>query len=382
MEVMIKHSLTDISRDEWRALEIPNFPFWDYDFIMALEKSGSIGERTGWFPAFFIARDGSDIAGALPVYIKTNSYGEYIFDWQWADAYHHNGIAYYPKLTTAVPFTPATGPRILINPNKDMNAVRHALLTKALEFYQQQPFSSFHALFLPKTEASAWEDHGFSKRVTYQYHWINRDYTQFDDFVNSLKGKRRRQINRERAVVRDQEITIRSFSGNTLQSGHAAVFYQFYLSTLDKKQGIPYLSEDFFHRIFSTMQDRVLLIMAFNKENQTVAGSLSFYKGDTLYGRYWGASETYRNLHFELCYYQLIDFAISKNIQLFEAGAQGWHKVQRGFAATETFSMHLIKEKNFAKAIGDYIKEETKQTLHEISDQNQSLPFKTVTKPL
>lgn len=368
----------------WRALEPRDFPFFDLEFLEALEHSRSIGGPSGWSPAYLLCEDdGGGVLGALPVYLKTDSYGEYIFDWEWARAYREHGLRYYPKLVAAVPFTPATGPKLLVRPDLDeggktgRHAVARALLDAARVLGDELRVSSSHALFLPEDELGEFVDRGFAVRHSLQFHWRNRGYGSFDDYLGALTSKRRRQISRERRQLGEEGLKIERLTGEDLSPEHAEIMYRFYLSTLDRKWGSPYLTGDFFDEVFRTMKDRILLALARDEATgRPVAGALNFYKGSTLYGRYWGAFEDRRNLHFELCYYQAIEFAIERGFDLFEAGAQGEHKHARGFLPSITYSAHEIRHKGFRQAIGRYIDEEKEWLAETMEDYARHDPYK------
>jgi uncharacterized protein len=346
----------------WRALEPRDFPFFDLEFLRALERSGSIGGASGWAPVYLVCRDEKDggrILGALCLYLKTDSYGEYIFDWEWARAYERHGLPYYPKLVAAVPFTPATGPKLLVRPDADRAAVTRALLDAAQSLAGELRVSSSHALFLPEREVGDFAQQGFAVRHSLQFHWRNHGYCAFSDYLGALISKRRHQIKRERRQLRDDGLIIERLTGDDLGKDRAAAMYRFYVGTLDKKWGVPYLNEAFFYEVFRTMGNRILLVLARDElSRHPVAGALFFFKGRSLYGRYWGTAEERRNLHFELCYYQGIEFAIERRLVLFEAGAQGEHKLARGFLPTLTYSAHQIRHLGFRRAIERYIAEE------------------------
>jgi uncharacterized protein len=345
----------------WRALEPPDFPFFDFEFLRALERSGSIGPGSGWEPAYLVCRDaGGDLLGALCLYLKTDSYGEYIFDWEWARAYREHGLPYYPKLVAAVPFTPATGPKLLVRPDvtgEARAAVTRALFDAARELGDELRVSSTHALYLPERELGEFAERGFAVRHSMQFHWRNRGYDAFADYLDALVSKRRRQVVRERRQL--EGIEIEHLTGEVLTGEHALTMHRFYVGTFDRKWGFPYLTEAFFAEIFRTMGDRTLLVLARDElSRRAVAGALFHFKGGALYGRYWGAAERRRNLHFELCYYQGIEFAIERGLEIFEAGAQGEHKLARGFLPTLTYSAHAIRHPGFRHAIEQYIAEE------------------------
>ena len=369
-----------VDESSWRALEPADFPFFDLEFLRALERSGSIGAGRGWSPAYLVCRDDGWVFGALPLYLKTDSYGEYVFDWEWAHAYREHGLPYYPKLVSAVPFTPATGPKLLVRPGLDETeraAVIRALLDAARELGDEWGVSSSHALFLPTEELEEFVRRGFGARHSLQFHWRNRGYESFPDYLQALEGKRRRQIARERRQLEGEGLTIERLTGEALDDAHAEVMYRFYLGTYDRKWGFPYLTEAFFKEVFRTMKDRLLLVLARNERTgRPVAGALNFFKGGSLYGRYWGAAEQRRNLHFELCYYQAIEFAIERGISLFEAGAQGEHKLARGFLPTLTYSAHQIRHPAFREAIERYIKEEKEMISSSMAEYSRHNPYR------
>jgi predicted N-acyltransferase len=374
MRVEQLRGIEDVDRETWRTLEPPEFPFFDFEFLLALERSGSIGRRSGWSPAYLLCRDGGSVLGALCLYLKSDSYGEYIFDWEWARAYQQYGLSYYPKLVAAVPFTPATGPKLLVRPELDVatrTRVTKALLEAAEDLGTEYGVSSSHALFVPKEELSEFTRRGFTVRHSLQFHWHNRDYETFSDYLGALSGKRRRQISRERRQLGGEELKILHLTGDALLPDHAALMHRFYLATLDGKWGVPYLNRAFFDEVFRTMKDRTLLVLARNDASIPVAGALFFLKDRSLFGRYWGTVQHRRNLHFELCYYQAIDFAIGRGFKLLEAGAQGEHKLARGFLPSLTYSAHKIRDPAFERAIGEYIESE-KQVLQGVMNEYAS----------
>ncbi len=366
---------------DWRALEPPDFPFFDHEFLGALERSGSVGGANGWTPVYLVCEEGGSVLGAMPLYLKTDSYGEYVFDWEWAHAYRQHGLPYYPKLVAAVPFTPATGPKLLLRPDvangTDRAPVVRALLDEARELGDEYGVSSSHALFLPERELADFTAQGFAVRHSLQFHWRNRGYGAFSDYLETLEGKKRRQVARERRQLAQEGLEIERITGEDLGAEHAEIMYRFYLGTYDRKWGFPYLTDAFFSEVFETMRDRVLLALARDGlTRRPVAGSLFFYKGGSLYGRYWGASEQRRNLHFELCYYQGIEFAIERGLSLFEAGAQGEHKLARGFLPTLTYSAHEIRHPAFKRAIERFIAEERELLADTLAEYANHDPYR------
>jgi uncharacterized protein len=379
MRVEQLRGLEDVAKEMWRTLEPPDFPFLDFEFLRALERSRSIGRRSGWSPAYLVCKEERDVLGALCLYLKTDSYGEYIFDWEWARAYRQYGLSYYPKLVAAVPFTPATGPKLLLRPDVDVTTrdrVAKALLEAAEDLGTEYGVSSSHALFLPKDELREFTRRGFTVRHSLQFHWHNQGYETFSEYLGALSGKRRRQILRERRQLEDEGLEILRLTGNALLPEHATIMHRFYLATLDGKWGVPYLNKAFFQEVIRTMKDRTLLVLARDRANRPVAGALFFLKGTSLFGRYWGAAQQVRNLHFELCYYQAIDYAIGGGFELLEAGAQGEHKLARGFLPSLTYSAHKIRDPAFGRAIGEYIESEKKMLRGVIEEYASHDPYK------
>ena len=379
MRVEPLYSIEHANETAWRTLEPPDFPFFDFEFLHALERSGSIGGASGWSPVYLVCKEGERVLGALCLYLKTDSYGEYIFDWGWARAYREHGLPYYPKLVAAVPFTPATGPKLLVRPDADgaRAAVTHALLDAARRLGDERRVSSSHALFLPERELDEFTERGFAVRHSLQFHWRNRGYDAFSDYLDALEGKRRRQVARERRQLEGEGLEIERLTGEELSPEHADVMYRFYTGTLDRKWGVPYLTRTFFTEVFQTMRDRILLVLARDKSTgRPVAGALNFFQGQTLYGRYWGAAEERRNLHFELCYYQAIEFAVERGLTLFEAGAQGEHKLARGFLPSLTYSAHEIRHPAFRQAIERYIAEEKELLAEDMEAYAHHDPYK------
>ena len=384
MKVELRLSIEEgVDGAAWRALEPPGFPFFDLEFLRALERSGSIGKASGWSPVYLICKDAGRVLGALCLYLKTDSYGEYVFDWEWARAYQQHGLPYYPKLVAAVPFTPATGPKLLVRPDVSGNPAERAAVTRALldaaeRLGDRASVSSSHALFLTEGEAEEFAGRGFAVRHSLQFHWRNRGYDEFADYLGALEGKRRRQVARERRQLGGEGLEIERLTGEALRPEHAEIMYGFYLATFDRKWGFPYLTEPFFGEVFRTMSDRVLLVLARDGlTRRPVAGALNFFKDRALFGRYWGAAEERRNLHFELCYYQAIEFAIERRIELFEAGAQGEHKLARGFLPSVTYSAHEIRHPGFRYAIEQYIEEEKEMLAGTLAAYADHDPYRT-----
>jgi predicted N-acyltransferase len=368
-------SIRAVDVGAWRRIEPPNFPFFDYEFLAALEASGSIGDGTGWAPIYLLARRNGELCGAICLYAKSDSYGEYIFDWQWARAYAQYRIPYYPKIVAAVPFTPATGPKILLAAGDHASDVAHALCSAATTLYEGSNASSFHALFLPETESALFAGAGFAIRHTSQYQWRNAGYARFDDYLAAMTGKRRRQIERERRTVAGTGLELACLTGAELTARHAEAMEAFYLATTDRKNANAYLQPGFFQHVFREMPDRIVLALA-SRAGEPIAAALAFSKGNALFGRYWGAVEDHRDLHFELCYYQLITYAIGRGMALFESGAQGHHKLARGFLPTRILSAHRVRHPEFRRAIEEYIASEREQVAAALAEELAHSPFR------
>jgi len=371
--------IEEVDREAWRAIEPPEFPFFDFEFLRALERSRSIGRRSGWSPAYLVCKEAGIVLGALCMYVKSDSYGEYIFDWEWARAYQQYGLPYYPKLVAAVPFTPATGPKLLVRPDvsgSTRRRVTSALLDAAEDLGSGYEVSSSHALYLPVEELGEFEGRGFTVRHSLQFHWHNRGYEAFSDYLGALSGKRRRQILRERRQLEGEGLEILHLTGDAILPQHAALMHSFYLATQDGKWGVPYLNSAFFDEAFTTMKDRTLLVLARDGAGSPVAGALFFLKDSSLFGRYWGTLQKRRNLHFELCYYQAIEFAIERGFKLFEAGAQGEHKLARGFLPSLTYSAHKITDPALGRAIGEYIESEKQMLQGVMAEYASHDPYK------
>ncbi len=351
-----------IENTKWGHLNQEDSPFLSYAFFNSLEKSGSIGARSGWNPVY-IEGQGENL---LYSFIKDHSYGEYIFDWDWANFYHHQNVPYYPKLTSMVPFTSATTPHFIGGPSSE-------LMKEYEEFYLENDFSSSHFLFLTSDELSFFKSFDYILRESFQYHFVNDHYQSFEDFLAKFKNRKARQIKKERKFL--DEIQINRYSGSKLKAEHGKEMFKFYLSTISKKQAIPYLNENFFERIFESLKDNICYVQA-KRNDRSIAGALYFFCSERLYGRYWGAFEEIPYLHFELCCYQGIEFCIEKKLPVFEAGAQGEHKIARGFRPVKTFSAHKLKNLNFHMAINEYINKEKLHLEHLLPSLNERLPFK------
>lgn len=368
-------SIADIPQETWERLTGTGNPFLRYEFFEALEASRCTSEKTGWKPCHIVFRLEGEIAGVAPAYLKTHSMGEYVFDWAWAGAYRRYGLDYYPKLLIAVPFTPSQGPRLLLNPKLrkalDTHQV-HELLDSLIE---RLGAHSWHLLF-PNTEDQQLLHHEEQlHRLGCQFHWHNREYDCFDDFLVELTSRKRKSIRKERRQVAEQDITFSKFQGKDIPNHVLAAFYVFYQATYLKRAQRPYLNRPFFEQLRENMPEHLHVIMAV-KEGEMIAGALFLSGQDTLYGRYWGCLDEYNHLHFETCYYQGIELAIELGLQTFDAGAQGEHKLVRGFEPVLTHSWHGIAHPAFHEAIERFTQEEAEQVMGYCEDAKTVLPFR------
>ena len=357
--------------DEWDALAGTDNPFISHAFLSAMEDSASVGPGTGW-TALPIVIDGPDgrLAAALPAYLKEHSQGEYVFDHGWADAWHRAGGNYYPKLQIAAPFTPATGPRLLLNDP----SFAPALLRAAEVLCQQEGLSSAHATFIEPDQLPLFEAAGWMPRSDIQFHWENRDYASFDDFLGALSSRKRKAIRKERSAAQDG-VEIRALSGADIRPEHWDAFWMFYQDTGARKWGTPYLTRGAFDLLGERMGERILLLLAY-MDGMPVAGALNFIGGSALYGRYWGAIVDKPFLHFELCYYRAIDEAIARGLSRVEAGAQGGHKLARGYEPVQTWSAHYIADPRFRAAVADFLERERQGIAADQLFLGEKTPFK------
>jgi len=387
VEIEVFTALAQIGADAWDSCACPEAeaggrpedPFTTYRFLAALEDSLSVGRGTGWQPQYLTARRGGELIGVAPLYAKGHSQGEYIFDHNWAHAYERAGGRYYPKLQIAVPFTPATGRRFLVKPGFETLG-RAALVQGAVQLTAQNKLSSLHVTFCTGEEARAGAEMGLMPRVTQQFHWENHAYADFDAFLSTLSSRKRKNIRKERATAQAFGGRIRQLIGDEIEPAHWDRFWQFYQDTGARKWGTPYLTRAFFDRAHESLRDDVLMVLA-ERDGRPVAGALNFIGRSRLYGRYWGCVEDYPCLHFELCYYRAIDYAIEHGLETVEAGAQGAHKLARGYLPVPTHSLHWIADQGLRAAIAQYLDAERDAVEEEIEVMTAYGPFrKTVTE--
>jgi predicted N-acyltransferase len=351
-------------------------PFISHDFLSALELSNSVRARTGWQPMHLVAEEPNGaLLGAVPCYVKSHSQGEYVFDHGWAEAYERAGGSYYPKLQVSVPFTPATGRRLLVRPGPQAEAVRAALADALVDICRRSNASSAHVTFPTEPEWQLLGDRGFLKRTHQQFHWENAGYASFDGFLAALASRKRKVIRREREDALTNGISVHWLTGSDLTESVWDAFFDFYMETGSRKWGRPYLTRAFYSLVGEKMRDRILLVMA-KRNGRWIAGAINFIGSDTLFGRHWGCVEQHPFLHFELCYYQAIQFAIEKKLRRVEAGAQGEHKISRGYLPTTTYSAHYIVDPGLRRAIEDFLKRERVYVAAAGEELAEAAPFR------
>ena len=376
LSVRAVESLSEIGEATWQRFAnlegSPRDPFLSYAFLNALEQSGSVSADVGWLPYHLVLEDeAKQPLGVMPLYLKGHSQGEYIFDYSWADAFERAGGRYYPKMLSAIPFTPATGRRLLVASSEHESA----LVSGAAQIASEMNISSVHLNFL---DQAAWRrrgDEGWLLRTHKQYHWQNQGYKTFDDFLDCLSSKKRKNIKRERRDALANDLEIQRLTGAEITEAHWDAFYQFYIDTGSRKWGSAYLTRSFFSLIGATMAEDILLVMV-RRDGRYIAGAINFIGGDCLFGRNWGCIEHHPFLHFEVCYYQAIEFAIEHGLSRVEAGAQGEHKLARGYMPSHTYSAHWIVHDGFRDAVGRYLEEERTHIAEEIDYLEQFSPFK------
>ena len=373
-DLTLLNGMAEVAAADWDGLTLgpgrPLDPFTTHRFLGALDVSGSTGKGTGWQTRPLVLRETGKLIGATPLYVKSHSQGEYIFDHGWADGYERAGGRYYPKLQIAVPFTPATGPRFL-------GFGRDELVQGAIAIAEQNGLSSLHITFCTEEEADALSgQHGLLHRVTQQFHWVNNGYTSFDDFLADLSSRKRKNIRKERETAQ-RPVEIRALTGDQIEPAHWDAFWRFYQDTGSRKWGTPYLTRKAFDLFHATMRDDILMVLAF-RDGKPVAGALNFIGRETLFGRYWGCVEEHPCLHFELCYYQAIDWAIRHGLKRVEAGAQGEHKLARGYLPVPVHSLHWIADPGFRAAVARYLDAERRAVDEEIELLSAYGPFRRV----
>jgi uncharacterized protein len=399
--IRVVPTIAEISRDSWDSCANPGWPsgasvlpcevapsaatkpvakpaynpFVSWDFLESLEASGTVSARTGWAPRHSVLMEDGKITGVMPCYVKSHSQGEYVFDWGWADALERAGGRYYPKLQVSVPFTPATGPRLLTAPGPQAEQRKKLLAAGLVELTRRMGASSAHLTFLPEEDAKLLGEMGFLRRTDQQFHFTDEGYGDFEGFLSALASRKRKAVRKERRDALASGVEIEWLTGKDVTEAAWDSFFAFYMDTGSRKWGRPYLNRRFFSLLGERMADRVLLIMA-KRNGRFVAGALNLIGSDALYGRYWGAVEDLPFLHFEVCYYQAIDFALEHGLQRVEAGAQGAHKLARGYLPTTTHSAHYIADASFRRAVSDYLANERREVAFQGAMLSERAPFR------
>ncbi len=375
LSINIYDSIKHIDKEQYNHIVDADNPFLEYEFLEALEESGCVGPKTTWLPYYMVLSDKGKIVGAVTFYIRYDSYGEFIFDWEWARAYQNARLPYYPKAVVAIPFTPTTGVRILVHPDYSFDECAELMVRYLIEFCREENLSSIHFLFLTGGEQVFLENLGFLSRKTYQYHWRNRDYKNFEDFLDDLRSNRKKQIRKERRFLEQLGLEIKIVEGEDIKKEHIDAMWRFYMDTHSRKWGSAYLNREFFDHVFNNFRHRLVMVLA-REGRKWIGGTFNLVGGKRLFGRYWGTTSDHDNLHFECCFYSLIEYAIKNKIEVFEAGAQGEHKFLRGFAAMPTYSSHFIFHEGARVAISDYLTKERNYNTGLIEDLNKKSPLK------
>lgn len=372
--VEVVDALAGIDPNDWNRMVPDNHPFLRHEFLAGLERYDCVSPEIGWIPRHFLLFKENRLVAAVPAYIKTNSFGEFVFDHPWAAAYERSGLNYYPKLVLAVPFTPVTGRRLL-SIETERAALAQYLIPSIIAFADDAGLSGIHALFVSPEDREPLEQAGFLPRMDYQYHWRNRGYADFEDYLSFFRSHKRKNVRQERRRVRDQNIGLRRLGGHELDESQLSAVYRFYRSTFAKKGNYPALTRDFFRHLTATMGASMVIVLA-EQHGRAIAASVDFRSDDTLYGRYWGCDHELDALHFEACFYQGIEYCIERKLSVFEPGAQGEHKITRGFLPTPTWSMHRLRDARFQSAIAGWLSHETEALRQYRRELDQLSPFR------
>ena len=381
MKIIFNKSISEVDKNQWDDLVPENeYPFLKYEFLKLLELTGSTGVSSGWVPMHLTLEHEDNLIAGMPLYLKNNSQGEFVFDHSWADAFYHHGINYYPKLVSSIPYTPATGPRIILKDNYNIKDVLPIIIEGIKNISESNNISSWHVLFPNIDEIATYQEGGLSIRKNAQFIWFNEEYESFDNYLESFRARHRKNVKKEREKLSSQNLTVSHFSGSDLNEDLMNTFYNFYLSTNLKRSGHEgYLSKEFFLKAPSSIADNIVLMMASEKNSKNVVGGSLFFKDkENLYGRYWGCRQEFDCLHFECCYYQGIDFCIKNKLKRFDPGVQGEHKIKRGFKPVETYSAHWIADERFKTAIEDFVLREESQIKRYVEEAEKYLPFKSI----
>ncbi len=375
LSLNVVSSIGQVDATAWDTCAGASNPFVSHAFLSALEDSGSVSAEAGWQPQHVVLKDSGRIVGCAPLYLKGHSYGEYIFDWGWAQAYERAGGRYYPKLQCAVPFTPVTGPRLLVAETEPQREdLQRTLATGIVALARQLKVSSAHVTFATEAEHQLMAEEELMPRWSEQYHWKNEDYATFDDFLAALSSRKRKTIRREREIA-NEKVKISVLTGDDIKARHWDAFFKFYINTSDRKWGQAYLNREFFALMGERLKDAVVLVVG-EEDDRLVCAALNLRGGDTLFGRNWGTAVDYPMLHFEVCYYRAMDFAISEKLAWVEAGAQGEHKIQRGYLPRRTYSNHWIADQGFRAGVADFLRRERTAVTQQMAELTEMGPFK------
>lgn len=376
LKLQFLNTINDIDAEQWNALAGCDYPFTRYEFLHALEHSGAVSKAQGWQPHHVVLRSAGKLLALMPLYIKTHSYGEYVFDWSWADAYQRHGRPYYPKLLTAIPFTPATGPRLCVADEAERESMMALLAEQLPAHVRELGASSLHILFSGEADSTAWQQQGFMQRSGPQYHWYDQSYGDFEGFLASFSSRKRKVLRKERRAVVEQGLSLKILSGAEITTAQWRFFFHCYQLTYAKRSGHGgYLPEAFFTQLAATMPEQLVMVLA-SHGDEPVAVALNFRDSHTLYGRYWGCIREYEFLHFETCYYQGIEYCLSQGLTHFDPGAQGEHKIQRGFTPIATYSNHWLADEAFSEAVARFLDEEKHHIAQYLREVAELLPFR------
>ena len=372
LELCFHSSISEIPSHEWNSLSGISDPFIRHEFLSALENNHCVGEQFGWYPYHLSVRNSDKVLiGVCPLYIKTNSYGEFVFDWSWASAYEQVGLDYYPKLVSCVPYNPVTGNRLLC----EDPVVKSVMIKQIIEVSEKLKLSGVHCLFTTSDDTQLCTDNKLQLRLGCQYHWKNQNYSDFDDFLSSFISRKRKKVNRERRMVKEQNISIEIIHGNDATEEQIEIAQQFYETTFDRKSGIPTLNVNFFKEICHTMGNQIVFMFAL-LDQRYIACAITLRSDDALFGRFWGCEKEYHSLHFETCFYQGINYCIEHRLQRFEPGAQGEHKITRGFLPTKTWSAHWINDSRFKEPIYTFCEREKSAMKTQCKELLELSPFR------
>jgi uncharacterized protein len=381
MRVRTLASIDSIAAPRWNELDIGGNPFLRHEFLATLEQTGCVGAAAGWLPQHLVVEADGELLGAVPLYEKNHSWGEFVFDWSWARAYHQSGRQYYPKLVSMVPFSPVPSSRLLLKPGANADAARSTLTDALVRHAEADSYSSIHMLFIPEPELQSLVQAGFLARHDCQFHWHNRNYRSFDDFMATFRAEKRKKALRERRRIQEAGIRFRTLDGNQMDAALWKTVFGFSANTFQARGHEHYLSTDFFLRISERMPDAVMVKLAIHGD-RPIAAAIFLRSADTLYGRYWGSTADFHSLHFETCYYQGIDYCIEHGLQRFEPGTQGEHKVPRGFEPAYTWSAHWIADPRFRRAIDQYLAQEREAIVQYMASVREHAPYRRdITQP-